>query len=372
MSNKKSKFLLQIMMGMGILISANLCCMDELSRFKDVCVKNMTEFSNICAEKASQLQDACVSEYNRLEPICIENAVKTAIYCDDAMQSIDAEKAFLGIGAMSSVAGAVSGYYLSKAVIQNDAIAGATALTSAVFGASLIRGMYNVRDQNAMLQEIEAQYGLVPAYDWYQLPGYYATKLICYGSDVQAVEQVSPFIQMIKSKVEKMTDARIFGFTAFIDQFPHTGVNHSYCIAKKYFDGSQSATLSDLQSNVDNYIAMIEQDFKKLMKLTELSNSFKLPVTLHDFHAMELFLNQYKQHLIINSLLGACGYSPLQNGQRVKDLMLEIIKYRAFLLNLKEILATCSDSKDTQLKDADGNLNFTLQHVHHVNAVEIR
>ena len=222
-----------------------------------------------------------------------------------------------------------------------------------------------------MLQVIETKYGLVPAYDWYQLPGHYATNLICYGSDVQTVEQVSPFVQMMKSKIEKMTDATIFDFSLFINQFPHTGVDNSYCIAKKYFDGSQCETLSDLQSTVDNSINMIEADFKKLMKLTELSNSFKLPVTLHDFNAMQVSLNQYEQNLIVNSYLGVFGYSPLQNGQRVKDLMSETMKYRAFLLNLKEILATCSDASDTQLKDAQGNLNFTLQHVHHVEAVQI-
>jgi len=350
MSNKKSRFLLQTMIGMSLLVSVNLCCMDELNRLKDV----------------------CINEYNRLEPICIEGLMKAAIYCDDSIESVDAEKVFLGLGAIAVGAGIKDSCHIGSKISSNPLIIGSVVAIRAAILSSLVCGIYNIREQDAMLQSIEIKYGLIPAYDWYQLPGHYATQLICYGSDVQTVEQVPPFIQMLKSKVEKMTDATIFDFTAFIDQFPHTGVNNSYCIAKKYFDGGQCVTLSDLQSTVDNSITMIEADFKELMKLTELSNAFKLPVTLNDFNNMQLFLNQYEQHIIINSYLGAFGYSPLQNGQRVKNSILEIVRYRAFLLNLKEVLATCSDSKDTQLKDAQGNLSFTLQHVHHVQDVQIK
>jgi len=335
MYNKKSKFLLKIIMFVCIFSCIKTFCMDELSFFKDICIEKINEVST---------------------------------FCYDTYGALDAEKVFLGLGVFGVGAVIPTSYYVGKTTSSHQVITGSLVVTNATLMASFIRGLYNIRAHNAILQDIQARYQLNSVNSWYQLPGCYAVKLICYGSDIET-EVISPCMQAVQLKVEKIDDATIFDFTKFIDYFPHIDLENNYCIAKKYFNNFGCITLSDLQSNIGDSIIILEQDFKNLLKLTNVSYAYKMPVTLQDYNNFSLLVHQGQQYIMANLCLGAFGYSPLHNCDIVKNYIIKIVKYHAYLVHLQEILSTCSDALGTRF-DEPGNLNFTLQHVN--NTVEIK
>ena len=309
--------------------------------------------------------------HNRSKILLISMMSLNLLSCVNIFCTTTTDAVYIGTGSISSITGALVGFCAAKTIGSHNIASAIGALTGAALGASLIRGIYNVRAHNAMLQEIEIKYGLTPAYDWYQLPGHYATQLVCYGSDAKKVEQCSPCIQFVKANV--MPDHITFDFTEFVKALHHVpDFNKKYCIAKSYFDIFNCATLSDLKSTIASSMQTMKKDFELLMKLTELSNSHTMALTLKDFNNFQQLLNQGHQHVIINSYLGAFGYSPLQNGQRVKKCMIQLVKYHAYLSALTQLLLLCSDGSDTLLINSSGDLHFTLRDIDCIQEVRMR
>jgi len=321
MKSKKSKILLRIMVTIGLFSCAKTFCMNEFQSY----------YHNI-------------------------------------YQSLDADKVFLGCGVVAVGIGMQNSYYTGKQISSNPVAIGSIMVVQSTLIASLIKGLYNLRKHQVMLQEIEARYGFSHHNAWSQLPGYYATQLICFGSQ-ETTEAISSCMQTIKLKTEKMDNAVIFDFAQFINVFPHIAVGQSYCTAKHYFSAFGCVTLSDLKNIIRDLKVTLEQDFQKLKSLTDLPYAYKMPLTLQDFNNFVLFLNQGKQYVVVNTLLGAFGYSSLHNCDRVKNYITQIVKYYTYASHLEEMLLTCSDDIDTQL-NTQGNLNFTLQHIDHTVAIK--
>lgn len=284
----------------------------------------------------------------------------------EAVRVIDPAKAvFTSLGVVSAVIGAKCNQLTTSKFTDNDAIVFGSTAIGALLGASLIRGIYNIRADNAMLQGVAVTYGLTPECNWYQKPGNAAISIVCAGCDMQA-QQVSPFMNVITSKIEKISNNTLFDFGSFTNQLPHTGINDSYCIAKYYFNDFECQNLDNVRTLINASLLMTVQDFEQLKMLTNLDAKFKMPETLQDFNSMQMLLNQSSQFVVTNSCLGAFGYSPLHNGQRVKDYIVHVARIHAYLKNLQELFNVCSDAPDTLIQNQAGNLNFTLQHVHRV------
>ena len=148
---------------------------------------------------------------------------------------------------------------------------------------------------------------------------------------------------------------------------PHTNFKEAYCISKNYLGCFGYPTLGMLKDAVVHQIESIEQDFKQLTHLTDLSWSFAhMPATLLELKVLEGQLVKLSDYYGAYTFLGAFGYSPIHNGQRVKNYLVALAKMHAFLLNLQELLATCIDNEETQLIQSQGYLQFSLQHVHYI------
>jgi hypothetical protein len=247
----------------------------------------------------------------------------------------------------------------------------------AVLGASLavvgsvMIGVENLKIHDVLLQIIEVRYGLVPQYDWYQLPGHYLVQTLCNNGYQTENLEVNQVITAIQQKVAKKSDTELFNFPLFVQKMPHTDQAGLYCIAKSYFNDYKCVTLGDLKENIDDYIKVIEDDFKELKTLTNLSNKSVVPTTLQEFNVFKAEVLQGMQSPIINSSLGIFGYSALHNGERVKTCIIAIAKYHAYLVLLQELFAACIDDNSTILQNDSGVLHFTLQHINYNQSVKI-
>lgn len=255
-----------------------------------------------------------------------------------------------------------------------------SALTSAVLVGSVVAvgmssaySLDNLRSHNAMLQKIEATYGLVPVYDWYQLPGHYLVQAICGKDDIVADIKINQCIDIIKSKVAKKNHTQdLFDFRLFIKQLPHVDMKGLYCIATSYFNDFNCTTLGQLKSVIESSLDMVEQNFKTLKKeLTSLSNKDLLPGTFDEFYTFKINVLSGVQRPILNSSLGFFGYSALHNGERVKTCIIATAKYHAYLRLLQELFVACTDDDATILQHGAGVLHFTLQHDNYNQSVKI-
>lgn len=257
----------------------------------------------------------------------------------------------------------------SNTIAQGAVIVG----TATVVGYSVVHAIANLQRDNNFLLDIESGYGLSPVYDWYQVPGDYLVKTLC-GPVPQYLNknvEVELCIQFAKSKSGKMSDTELFNFPLFVQKMPHSDQAGLYCIAKSYFNDYKCVTLGDLKENIDDYIKVIEDDFKELKTLTNLSNKSVVPTTLQEFNVFKAEVLQGMQSPIINSSLGIFGYSALHNGERVKTCIIAIAKYHAYLVLLQELFAACTDDNNTILQGDAGVLHFTLQHTNYNQSVKI-
>jgi len=356
---KNSKILLQSMALISLLSCMTVSCGESnWDAFKEAIVDFGAKITEVTAPCVQVVSNATVAGAGM-----IGDAASAGL---EAVRVIDPAKAiFTSLGIASAVAGAKCNEFIATKFTKNDAIVIGSAAIGAIFGASLVRGIYNVRADNAMLQAVEAKYGLAPEYNWYQKPGNGAISIVCAGCDIQ-LQQALPFMNIITSKMEKISNNILFDFAEFTNQLPHTGINDSYCIAKHYFNDFECQTLGNIRELINASLLITTQDFQQLKKLTNLGAKFKMPETLQDFNQMQNVLHQSSQSVITNSYLGAFGYSPLHNGQRAKDYIVHVAKFHAYLNNLQQLFTVCSDAPDTLIQNQAGNLNFTLQHVHRV------
>jgi hypothetical protein len=244
--------------------------------------------------------------------------------------------------------------------------------TVTAVGTSVVYSICKLRFDNELLLEMESGYDLFPVYDWYQLPGDYLVKTLC-GSvpEYLNVVDIEPCVQFAKSKSGKMSDAELFNFPLFVQKMPHTDQAGLYCVAKSYFNDCKCVTLGDLKKNIDSYIEVIEDCFKELKTLTNLSNKSVAPSNLQEFTTFKTQVLQGMQSPIINTSLGFFGYSALHNGERVKTCIIAIAKYHAYLVLLQELFAACIDDNSTILQGDSGVLHFTLQHNNYNQSVKI-
>lgn len=367
---KNSKILLRSIALISILSGMSISCgesnwdyfkqamTDFGAKVTEVTAPCVEVISNATVAGAGMISDAALAEFEALKAIYPPKAVFTGLGITSA-----------GVGAILGMKAFLIGFdnkYIGPMIKGNEEVVlTGTAVIGAILGASLVRGIYNVRADNAMLQGVETKYGLTPEYNWYQKPGNAAISIACAGCDIQ-LQQALPFMNIVGAKNEKISNDTLFDFAAFTNQLPHTGINESYCIAKNYFNNFGCQTLGEMRQLIDNSLMITAQDFQQLKMLTNLGGKFKMPETFQDFNSMQMLLNQSSQSVVNNSFLGAFGYSPLHNGQRVKDYIMHVVKVHAYLNNLQQLFTVCSDAPDTLIQNQAGNLNFTLQHIHRV------
>lgn len=356
---KNSKILLRSIALISILSGMSISCGESnWDYFKQTMADFGAKVTEVTAPCVEVISDATVAGAGMVSDAALAGF--------DAIRGIDPAKAvFTSLGIASAVIGAKCNQLTISKITDNDAIIYGSAAIGAILGASLVRGIYNVRADNAVLQGFETKYGLTPEYNWYQKPGNAAISIVCAGCDIQ-LQQALPFMNIVTLKMEKISNNTLFDFALFTNQLPHTGINESYCIAKNYFNNFGCQTLGEMRQLIDNSLMITAQDLQQLKMLTNLGGKFKMPETLQDFNTMQNLLNQSSQSVVTNSYLGAFGYSPLHNGQRVKDYIVHVVKVHAYLNNLQQLFTVCSDAPDTLIQNQAGNLNFTLQHVHRV------
>jgi|GEM_PF-1257097 len=348
-----SKILLRAIACISILSGINVTCGE--SNWDKV-----MQAMNICALKVSDMTSAGLEKIKEINPV-------HAFFTTTGIASV-AIGAQVGGNLMNTLACKMKAPEEVNTINAAMAIGG---IIGGLIGGSFMRGIYNVRADNTILKNIEARYTLKPVYNWSQLPANYATHIICAGSDVQVQEKLS-CLDFINQKIIKMTDDTIFDFTLFTNKLPHTSIDGFYCVAKNYFNDFECFTVGDLRELIDNSLVIVEEDFQQLKKITNLDKQMKIPVSLQDFNSMKMLLHQSQQQVVMNSCLGAFGYSPLHNSQQAKDFIVHVVKIHAFLNNLKELFATCADGSDILVYNNVGHLNFTLQHINYVQNVQIR
>jgi hypothetical protein len=280
-------------------------------------------------------------------------------------EPIIADQVFAGIGIVSAVGGALGGYLLTGNSI--------CAVSGAIVGACLVKGVHNIRYYDQILSQCELDYGFVPHVDWLEYPLQFGQNIVC--MDQQPLDTVSMMHHGLcmseiqnKIKVFNAIDTQIiWSFEKFKDTFPHTNAKANYSVSKSYLGAFGYKTLGDLKTAISSHLAKIKYDFNSLKKLTNLSWVHTvIPTNMSEFTVLENRLASYNNYYGAYTWYGAFGYSSIHNGKRAKICLLSLAKIYAFLMNLQELLNTCTDSDDTQLTESQGVLNFSLQHVHYV------
>lgn len=236
-----------------------------------------------------------------------------------------------------------------------------------------VQGIYNVRHYHKIIGQCQLDYGLLQNINVLQYPSQCAQNIVCSGTDFLDVTHQKNHGLCVAEVAKKINlfDAAdhdiIWNFEKFKDRFPHTDFQSAYCIAKNYVGSFGYPTLGDLKSALAYQIFKIEKDFNELIRLTDLSWShIKMPKTLNEFNVLQVQLSTCSNYFGLYGWLGFCGYSCIHNGQTIKDSLLSLAKIHAFLINFQELLKTSIDSDETQLINTQGLLNFSLQHVHHI------
>lgn len=253
--------------------------------------------------------------------------------------------------------------------------AGSTVVVASTLLATVsgVQGVYNVRRDNQVLSQCELDYGLNRHVALLERPLQKAQDMMC--SDMPMLDTAfradhGLCMTEITKKISMFDgiDPRvIWNFELFKNTFPHTDFNSAYCVSKNYMAHFGYTTLGSLKSAIAYQILKVKDDFINLMHLTDLSwSEIKMPTNSIEFHQFEIALSCCHNYYGAYAWLGACGYSSLYNGQRVKKHVVALAKIHAFLSNLHELLSACIDSDDTQLINAQGILNFSIQHVHQV------
>lgn len=283
---------------------------------------------------------------------------------DEKLSTMD--QFFIGAGIASAAVGAYCGYTVTGGV--KGAVAGA------LIAGSVIKGIHNIRSYNQILSQCQSDYVLPDQYiHWMHYP-------LQFGQNVACLE--SPAINMTyrndhaacmiethqKIKLFEVSDPQsIWKFEAFKDTFPHSDSRLTYRVSKSYLGLFGYPTLGVLKSAIACHIAKIKVDFELLKNLTSLSwSDVKLPKDMKEIEVFDVALLGCCDYYGAYTFLGAFGWSSVHNGQRAKDCLVALIKMHAFFVNFQELLRTCSDNDDTELINAQGLLNFSLQHVQNV------
>lgn len=239
---------------------------------------------------------------------------------------------------------------------------------------SALLGIYNIRNYNQILHQCMFDYGLnVPVYI-IDYPLQFLHNLICVGEpmlDETYQKKHGQCLTEIDKKINLFDGVNceiIWNFQYFKDTMPHTDFNNAYCIAKNYLGSFGYPTIGHLKYAIDEQIAKIEIDYKKLISLTDLPWYYlSIPRNFVAMCNLEQRLSTFSDYHGIYSFLGAFGYSAEHNGQRIKTVILAVTKIYAFLLNFQELLATCIADDSTQLIAAPGVIEFSIQHVHQIS-----
>lgn len=257
-------------------------------------------------------------------------------------------------------------------IFSNMKVISATAGASALI-VSTAQGVYNIRRYHFIMAQYQLDYNLSSPVFLIEYPLQAAQNLICSGLpalDMEHQNQHGLAVKEIAKKIavfDGVDPATIWDFEKFRTTMPHTSMKEAYCISKNYLGCFGYPTLGMLKNSVAYQISKIEKDFKQLTNLTDLPWYFvKIPKTLVDLQQLEHRLSTLSPYCGAYALLGAFGYSSIHNGGRVKNYLISLAKMHAFLLNFQELLATCMDSDETSLMQSHGVLQFSLQHVHHI------
>jgi len=305
------------------------------------------------------------------------------------LESPSAEAIFGTAGTMSACLGGYLGFvsagkiidlasktaefcnYKASENLSYDTILTGTSITlGALLGASLIKGVYNVRAQNETISDIESRYGLTPLYNWYQVPGEILTNSICYGVE----EGNNPDNQYFSTIIKEITDRvdsidylnnnNVWTMGDFINKLPHIDQNKYYTMAQSFFVSifGSHQNMGNISYSIDRSLEIIEADFDNLKKLTGLNNHTKMPKTGAEFMTFVNDLNQSSQSVVMNSYLGMFGYSGLHNGPRVKTCIKKVVQYHQFLAQLRSLVGLNCDGPDTMVS-GQGVLYFAVQHL---------
>lgn len=292
-----------------------------------------------------------------------------SLYHEVCFAEIDYNENFYSaveIGAV--ITSGACGYLCTSSVSKNDQVILAGTMLSAALGSSIVVGMYNLRKHNELLLALEARYGLVHVYDWHEEPSYWIMQGLCGRYDQDFSQEENACMVVVKNKFERMNNQlSLFDFYQFAQQIPHVDQQGFYAVSKQYFSDYHCKTLGELQSVVASSLKMLEHDFLQLKKLTNLSNSTKLPFTSMAYSSLLADINKGTQ-TVFNTYLGSFGYSALHNSQRVKTLLIQIIQNYIFLNQLDMLLKTCHDDASSVISDgSQGFLSFTIQHFNQIH-----
>lgn len=273
---------------------------------------------------------------------------------------------FIGAGITSAAVGAYYGYAVTGGA-KGAAVGGAIAV-------SVMQGIYNIRSYNQVLSQCQSDYVLPDQYlHWLQYPSQFGQDVVCLESPAIDMTYCNDHAACMieahqKIKLFEVSDPQsIWRFEAFKDTFPHTDSRLTYRVSKSYLGLFGYPTLGILKTAIACHIAKIKVDFELLKNLTSLSwSDITLPKDMKELDAFEVALLHCCDYYGAYTLLGAFGWSSVHNGQRIKGYLVTLAKMHAFFINFQELLRTCSDNDDTELINAQGLLNFSLQHVQNV------
>jgi hypothetical protein len=246
-------------------------------------------------------------------------------------------------------------------------------LSASALVVSAAQGVYNIRKYHALMSQYQLDYCLTSPVYVKDYPLQMVQNVICSGLPVLDLAHQNKHglaVLEIRKKVaifDSLDPQIIWDFNKFKNIMPHTSMNAAYCVAKSYLASFGYPTLKVLKDAVAYQIIKIEQDFQQLGNLTDLPWYFvHIPKSFEEFQKLDVQLSNFSDYYGLYALLGACGYSAIHNGQRVKNYLLSLAKMYAFLSHFQELLATCIDNDETPLIQSQGVLQFSLQHVHYV------
>ena len=237
--------------------------------------------------------------------------------------------------------------------------------------ASGAQGIYNIRHYERFLRQLQLDYNFKHPVYVMQYPATFIQNVICSNLPELSLshqQQYGLSVIEINKKIAVFESSSahsnaIWDFERFKNMMPHTNTSSGgYSISKNYLGSFGYSTLGLLKQAIAFQIEKAERDFKELTKLTDLTWYFlDIPKNAQEYALFEERLDTFSDYYGAYTFLGFFGYSSVHNSVRIKTYLRKISKIHMFLLNLQELLATSVDSDSTQIIQASGAIQFSLQ-----------
>ena len=276
-----------------------------------------------------------------------------------------------------------SAWYLASKCSSNEKFQSSCMVLASLCAYSIIKGFDNSRIHDKKLRELERDYGIDLKYAWYDQPGEWCKKIVCYNEPAMDNANRHNSLNFIKTVKEELRNfenhqkdiwscrdedlvrySKNSNNNQSIISNQVSGLktaaalaNETLSVAEGHFIGFHCESVQALRDRIKHYKDKIKVDFEYLkVQLSNFDIKNKIPNSRDEFTILQQ-VNVINPHRATMSFaLGAFGFSGFYNSQRVYELMLLLAEINIYITKLDSLFKSYSPTPGCSLSMPFDNL----------------